>query len=137
MSEYRLFYLLSVFYLVAGCTVQPQRDCPIGMQAMVSDTLYFGTAMPEGSVVSDEDWSQFVDSIVTPLFSRGLSFWPASGQWQSQSGAILVESSYVLNLVHPEDETSETAVNEIIDTYKTEFSQEAVMRIKENSCVSY
>jgi hypothetical protein len=42
-----------------------------------------------------------------------------------------------MNLVHPENEATEAAVNEVMNAYKTEFSQEAVMRVREMSCVSF
>lgn len=104
---------------------------------MINDTLYFGASMPGGVAVSDDEWRQFIDSVVTPRFDQGLSFWQASGQWKSEAGRIVVESSYILNLVHMESETTEAAVNEIIDVYKAEFKQEAVLRVRENSCVSF
>jgi hypothetical protein len=137
MIVLRLSAVSSMVILLAACAAQPKHDCPPGQKAMISDTLFFGTAMPEGSAVSDEDWSRFIDTAVTPRFRQGLSFWPASGQWKSESGPIVAESSYVLNLVHPESEATEVVVNEIMNAYKTEFSQEAVMRVRANSCVSF
>lgn len=137
MTALRLFAVSSIAALLAACAVQPRHDCPAGQKAMVNDTLFFGTAMPEGSAVSDEDWSWFIDTVVTPRFGQSLSFWPASGQWKSGAGPIVIESSYILNLVHPESEATEAVVNEVMNAYKTEFNQEAVMRVREMSCVSF
>ncbi len=52
-------------------------------------------------------------------------------------GSIVREPSNVLELVHEDDAASETAVRAIIDTYKTQFQQEAVLRIRAESCVSF
>lgn len=131
------FTVSPIILLLTACAAQPQHDCPAGLKAMINDTLFFGTALPEGSALSDEDWSHFIDTFVTPRFGQGLSFWQASGQWKSEDGPIVIESSYVLNLVHPESEATEAAVNEIMNDYKTEFSQEAVLRVRENSCISF
>jgi hypothetical protein len=136
MTSFPCFAISPIIVLLTACAAQPQHDCPPGLKAMINDTLYFGTALPEGSAVSDEDWSNFIDAFVTPRFGQGLSFWQASGQWKSEDGPIVIESSYVLNLVHQESEITEAAVNEIMSAYKSEFSQEAVLRVRENSCVS-
>ena len=42
----------------------------------------------------------------------------------------------VLVLVHPGDSPSERAVREIVDTYKTRFEQEAVLRVTTPACAS-
>ena len=49
---------------------------------MVSEMLYFGTQTPDGAVTA-EQWTQFLATDVTPRFPRGLTVWPAAGQWQS------------------------------------------------------
>jgi hypothetical protein len=45
--------------------------------------------------------------------------------------------SYILHLVHPDDAPSETAVSELVAAYKTQFQQEAVLRVKTHACVSF
>jgi hypothetical protein len=47
------------------------------------------------------------------------------------------EPSNVLEVVHPADRRSEDAVREIIDTYKKQLQQEAVLRIRSITCVSF
>lgn len=61
----------------------------------------------------------------------------ASGQWRAADGAIVRESSNVLDLIHPDDTVSEQAVTAIVGTYKLRFQQEAVLRVKAHACVSY
>jgi hypothetical protein len=39
--------------------------------------------------------------------------------------------------VHSDDGTSEQAVVEIVSAYKTEFRQEAVLRVKGRACTSF
>ena len=97
--------------------------------------LYFGTAKPGGSV-SSEEWSAFLAQVVTPRFPAGLSVWPASGQWQSADGSITKENSFVLSLVHAQDEATERAIQAVIAQYKSQFQQEAVLRVKSYACTS-
>lgn len=121
---------------MAACVPMPDRPCPGGQRAAVQDTLYFGTAKPDG-VVSPEEWAGFLGAVVTPRFPEGLTVWQASGQWKGADGSIVREASNVLNLAHPDDKTSEAAVLEIMGAYKAQFQQEAVLRLRSTTCLSF
>jgi hypothetical protein len=121
--------------LLAGCSAVREPACAPGEQRSVSELLYFGTARQTG-VVSAEEWSDFLRSVVTPRFPQGLSAWPAAGQWQSVDGSLTRENSFVLNLVHPESEAAERAVQDVVAEYKSRFQQEAVLRVKSHACTS-
>jgi uncharacterized protein DUF3574 len=121
---------------LAGCTSIPSRSCAPGEQDVVSETLYFGTQTPDGPVTS-EQWAYFLGKVVTPRFPKGLTVWPASGQWRSADGSITRESSYVLNLLHPDDTANEAAIRSIADDYKQRFRQEAVLRVKSRACAAF
>jgi len=122
--------------LLSGCSTVHGPACTSGEQRSVSELLYFGTAKPVG-VVSAADWSSFLAGAVTPRFPQGLSAWQAAGQWQSADGSLVRENSFVLNLVHPEGETAERAIQAIVAEYKSRFQQEAVLRVKSHACVSF
>jgi len=121
---------------VAACTSVPKPACASGEQRSVSELLYFGTAKP-GGIVSADEWSGFLAREVTPRFPRGLSAWPAAGQWQSADGSLTREGSFVLHLVHPESEADERSVQAIVAAYKSRFQQEAVLRVRSEACVSF
>ncbi|MBK6294872.1 MAG: DUF3574 domain-containing protein [Rhodoferax sp.] len=89
-----------------------------------------------GGVVTAAQWSDFLGT-VDPKISEGLSVWPTSGQWRSATGAITREASRVLNLVHPETEAADSAVRAIVTAYKSQFQQEAVLRVRGSACVSF
>ncbi len=120
----------------AGCAVVPSSPCAPGQQAMRTELLYFGTAMPQGTV-SPEDWRGFVDEVVTPRFPDGLTAWPATGQWRSAGGATVREASWVLSIVHRPDAKSDTALADIAEAYKKRFQQESVLRVSSDACVSF
>ena len=121
--------------LLVGCSTVPGPSCAAGEQRSVSELLYFGTAKARGAV-SAEEWSSFLGSVVTPRFPQGLSAWQAAGQWQSADGSLTRENSYVLNLVHPEGEAADKAIQAIVAEYKSRFQQEAVLRVKSHACIS-
>jgi Protein of unknown function (DUF3574) len=121
---------------LGACVSPPQLRCHSGEQLAVEDTLYFGTQRPNG-VVTNEEWSRFLQDVVTPRFPRGLTVSEASGQWLSANGSPLRESTHVLQLVHPDDAANDALLAGAISEYKTRFAQESVLRVKVNACVAF
>ena len=121
---------------VGGCAASGPVTCRTDERELVNETLYFGTAKPDG-VVDDAEWTRFLDDWVTPRFPDGLTVLHASGQWRGADGRIVEEPSRVLYLVHAGDEANEHKVEEITGEYKRRFQQEAVLRTRGAVCVSY
>ena len=92
------------------------------------DTLYFGTQKPEGGVVSDAEWQQFLADEITSCFPSGLTTWEASGQWRDQHNVIERERTHIVQIVHGSGD--EGKIVSIISLYKRRFAQEAVFRIR-------
>lgn len=132
----RSTFVWIALHVLLGCSSLPPPRCQSSEQTLVNDLLYFGMAKP-GGVVSAEEWTAFLDSVVTPRFPAGLTSWQASGQWRSTDGSLTRESSHVLNLVHASDTVSEAAVREVVAEYRAQFKQEAVLRVKSYACVSF
>lgn len=140
--------LVGALFIAAACTgcaspgtqadaaVPRTARCTAGETPSINDLLYFGRAQPHGTVTQDE-WAAFLGDVVTPLFPAGLSTWPASGQWRDRSGLVTHEPSFVLDLVHPDDERSENSVRAIMASYKSRFQQEAVLRVRSEACISF
>jgi hypothetical protein len=120
-----------------GCAALDQPACGSGEQPMVSEMPYFGMAKPTGGTVTQDEWSVFLRTVVTPRFPAGLTAWPASGQWRGADGQIVREDSYVVNVLHPADATAEREIVAIVAEYKTRFAQEAVLRVKSSACTSF
>lgn len=121
---------------LAGCTQAETRSCPMGERASVSDTLFFGTAKP-GGTVTREEWDRFVRDVVAPRFPEGFTQWDAAGRWRSGDGSIVREDSHALLVVHPPDPQAEANVRAIAAEYKSRFRQEAVLRVRSEACVSF
>ena len=131
------FAIIAAFAVtVSACSPMYVVRCRDGDQLAVHDSLYFGTAKP-GGVVSSEDWARFLGNTVTPLFPHGLTSTRASGQWRGADGEIVREDAHVLQILHPDDAATEKAIRELVDAYKTQFKQEAVLRIRTHTCASF
>jgi len=122
--------------LLAACAANPAPQCAPDQQAAIQDTLYFGTGRPHGPDVTPQEWAGFVGAEIAPRFPQGFSLLEAQGQWRNADGSIAHEQTHVLQLVHPADAPSERAVAEIADRYKTQFGQEAVLRLRSAACMS-
>lgn len=127
---------LLLLTIVAGCASTEMGRCGGGETPSVTETLYFGTAKP-GGIVSQEEWTAFVNEAVTPRFPEGLTSWAASGQWRMANGRIEHEASHLLQLTHDGSERREQAVRQIMERYKKDFQQEAVLRVKSRTCISF
>ena len=103
---------------------------------MIIETLYFGTAKP-GGTVSETEWESFVNEIVVSAFPEGLTAWDTSGRWRMATGIVEQETSHILQLTHDGSTKQDDAIQSVMQTYKREFQQEAVMRIRSQACRSF
>ena len=136
MRSFAVGCMLGASATLAACATGPSARCKPDEQPAVLDSLYFGTAKADG-VVTSEQWSEFLEKSVTPRFPQGLSVTEARGQWQMQSGSIERETSYVVQLLHPDTPQSDAAVRDIARTYKQQFQQEAVLRTRAHVCTAF
>jgi hypothetical protein len=114
-------------------TVQPFYGQPY-----VQTILVFGLSKP-GGTISEEEWINFVDTYVTPEFKEGLTIVDSDGQWMMESGEVIKEDSKIMILLYENDSSAEVddAIEEIKETYKKLFDQEAVLRITSAAGVSF
>ena len=111
-----------------------------GAEAWVRSELYFGTTMPDGSVVTAEQWQAFLDEEITPRFPAGLTVLEGYGQFLNSSGVIIAEDSIVLIIFYPADAVAESneGLEEIRDAYEVQFEQESVLRVDSAPiCISF
>jgi hypothetical protein len=92
--------------------------------------LYFGSAKPDGTEVSEDEFALFLDQVITPLFPEGLTLVSALGQFLGSSGVIIQENSKLLILLYPAELRKENnaKIENIRETYKENFQQESVLR---------
>ena len=99
--------------------------------------MLFGASRPDGRIVSDAEWVDFLDNAVTPRFPAGLTVLRGHGQWRGGDGALVREQSRVLVIWHEPTERTERDIEAIRAAYKRRFDQESVMRVESVSCVSF
>src|SRR5437870_1612384 len=75
--------------------------------------LYFGLSRADGPNVTEEEFQQFLDAVVTPRFPDGLTLLSGSGQFRGASGVVQKEPSKVLILFYVWDPTHQKAIERI------------------------
>ena len=93
--------------------------------------LFFGFAKPDGSVVTEEEFQQFLDQKITPRFPEGITLLTGLGQFRGFNGVIIQEHSMLLILFYPAHERRSRSkdIEEIRQAYKETFQQESVLRL--------
>ena len=93
--------------------------------------LYFGTARRDIVPVSDAEWRDFLDFVITKRFPEGLTVITADGQFQDDTGHVSKEKTFVLILLYPlkEWKKRDESIEFIRKAYKTRFKQQSVLRV--------
>ena len=137
LSKRILILVILILPHFSACSTQQRLHYnPEVCSERTIERIYFGTATPQGAV-SKTQWQEFLSNIVTPNFPAGLTVFEANGQWLGKDRNIVMESSYILELVHDNSPKEREAIDEIIYYYKRKFEQEAVMSWKANTSVCF
>ncbi len=128
--------------LLVGChSAQPNQPSPLascnaGSNNWVREQIYFGRNIGANGEVTDAQWQQFLETEIMPRFTDGLTLVQAQGQWKSEAGPVVRERSWLLVLYHPAELAVDQKVEAVISAYKKAFSQEAVLRDRDMTCVT-
>jgi hypothetical protein len=122
-----------VLFASTQALVESSADSPKRVSSIpfARTELFFGTAKPDGTAVTEEEWGRFLDEEVTPRFPDGLTVLSGIGQFRGSNGEIIQETSIVLILLYPVEtrKSSSKKIEEIREAYKQAFRQESVLRV--------
>ena len=130
----RALILVAAFTL-AGCAGLGSNACAPGLQRMIQAQLFFGRNVAGRSMVSDDEWRQFLYEEVTPRYPAGFSVADIDGQYRNAAGMIARERSKQLLIVGPGGDEAKLAA--IRDAYKRRFSQESVLLVESPVCAAF
>lgn len=110
-----------------GCIDTTSRT---GTPGWVASEIYMGRNIPGGGEVSEQQFSEFLATQVTPSFPAGLTVHDAYGQMQDSSLQIVKQKTKVLLLVHEDSAAGAAAVKQVILAYRSRFGNPQVMLMK-------
>jgi hypothetical protein len=131
-----LVLLAAACHPPAPAAIAPTPACAVGSNGWVREQIYFGRNIGANGEVSDAQWQQFLETEIMPRFTDGLTLVQAQGQWRSEAGPIVRERSWLLVLYHPAEVALDRKVEEVVAAYKKAFTQEAVLRDRDMTCVT-
>lgn len=131
------FLLFPVVFISSQTNYSAQKISVVPNESIVNSQnflrteLYFGMNKTDGSVVTEEEWNDFLNLEVTPRFPQGFTSLQAKGQYQIQSGVIVKENSRVLIFLYSQSKRKiiSRKIEQIRNIYKRRFLQESVMRL--------
>lgn len=126
----KLCTALLLALLLAGCATIPGGG-------WTRSEMFFGLQRRNGTTITEQDWSAFVEQVVTPRFPAGLTVFDGAGQWRNASGRIEREPSKVLVILHPGTAAIDAQIDEIRRLYCERFDQEAVMKVTSPARVAF
>lgn len=91
--------------------------------------LFFGRNLKSGGEVSNEQFQEFINNVITPRFPDGLTVFDTFGQFQNSAGTIVREPSKVVALLLEDTLENELSINEIVKAYVQQFNQESVLQV--------
>lgn len=136
VSARRGVSVFGMLLVLSGCVaVGSPRPAPYAsavpaatFESQTRVEIFFGLSKP-GGTVSELEWQLFLRDVVTPRFP-GLTIIEARGHYPGQMGPI-EEPSRVLVLIYPSGEELDRAVFEVAEQYKTQFSQQSVLVVRD------
>ena len=133
----RTVVVVCLFLVTVACSQSGTPSCPEGMEEFTEYQLFMGRSGPEGEIVDDEAWDNFLADAVTPRFPDGLTVLDGRGQWSGPDGLIKKERSKLLVILTQSGNEKKRRIDEISDEYKRRFSQESVLQVVDETCVSF
>ena len=99
--------------------------------------LCFGLSADSGkTVISDQQWQEFRDEMITPRFFEGYTVFEAEGHWRS-GAETFTEPSKILMVVAPDSKDTQNKLDDIMNAYIQRFRQDAVLQIKSPAEITF
>ncbi|QKJ32216.1 DUF3574 domain-containing protein [Mucilaginibacter mali] len=100
-----------------------------GCATMQRTDLYFGRTIPGGGQVTDEQWKNFSDSVISRYFPEGYTEVAATGRWRdTQTKETITEPSVVVTFLGKASARRNAALDSVTRQYIRGFHQQSVLR---------
>jgi hypothetical protein len=139
MRCFRLWGAGAIALLIMTMPVLAQGiACSDPQRPMLEIDLMFGRNIGGALGVSEDQWTDFVASEISPRFPQGLSVDDALGQWRDRdTSAIVKEPSKDVTIIVPQDTEVKGKIDAIVTAYKERFRQQSVGVVMRPACVSF
>ena len=115
--------------LGVACTqTPPQPTCArVDGTPMVEYQLFFGRDIAGRPALTDQEWGDFAEQVVTPHLPDGFTAFDADGQWMNPATRrIIRQRTKVIIVAMPATDAAASAIATVRDAYRTQFHQQSV-----------
>ncbi len=112
--------------------------CSCSTTRMVETDLYFGQTRPDGSMITETEWTNFRNNQIAKVYKEGCTVIKASGNWLDPvTHKLITEPSYLV--IHNYNSSSQKSqqIDSLRYWYKTMFQQQSVLRVDKKAKVSF
>lgn len=100
--------------------------------------LFFGRSIPGRGSLTDKEWDEFLDKVVTPNLPNGYTVLNATGAWMNPATHKTIhETTKLLRVALPDSPDSLAAVNRIRTAYQLQFHQQLVGMAVQLGCATF
>ena len=97
-----------------------------------------GGAPPGGGTVSEQQWKNFSDSVISHYFPEGYTEWDANGRWKdTDTKQTITEPTKVVTFFGKKTKERSVALDSIAQRYIRRFRQQSVLRTDIKSKVKF
>lgn len=105
---------------------------------MIETNLYFGQSKPNGGIVTEKEWKQFMETHISKVFKEGSTVINVSGNWYDTAAhQLITEPTYRVTYYHPQSKKISQQIDSLRIFYKKHFSQQSVLRTSRKLHVSF
>jgi hypothetical protein len=142
VMRFALYFIFGAILLTAAQTRSVAQTtslrCSGTQQPKQVAELIFGRDIGKRLGVSESAFARFVAREMTPRFPDGLTITDAVGQWRDpKSDSIVREPSKRVEIVLAGNDSDKARLDAVVEAYKREFRQQAVVVIVRGACVSF
>jgi hypothetical protein len=129
--------VLLMVLLLSGCGGASQCQSGGGHVMRIFD-LYFGRSSTGRAQVTESEWRDFRDKVITPALPDGYTVLDGQGAWRSpRSNTTISEATKILIVALPDAPESQGVINGIRSSWQHRFHQYVVGMTVQTGCGSF
>jgi hypothetical protein len=124
-----MFYkILLTCFILSSCSAS----------RMVETDLYFGQTRPDGSMITEIEWTDFRNTQIAKVFDRGYTVIKASGNWLDPiTHKLITEPSYLVICYYKKSSQMSQQIDSVRNWYKIMFQQQSVLRVDKKAKAAF
>jgi hypothetical protein len=97
---------------------------------MMETDLYFGQSKPDGTIITENEWTHFKETEIAKAFKEGTTILPGTGTWyDTASNKLISEPTYVVVYFYKHSGSVSKRIDSLRSLYKTLFNQQSILRV--------